>query len=82
VVACLPKPEGNGTVLLLFGSDMSSLQAGGRFVTSEASLEQLYRHIGVQPQHAPAGIEVLLKTHLLENLARGYEVIAYRIPAS
>jgi hypothetical protein len=82
VVACLPKTEGSGTVLLLFGSDMSSLEAGGRFVTSDASLEQLYRRMGAQSQRAPAAMEVLLKTRLLDNLARGYEVIAYRIPAA
>lgn len=82
MVACLPKPQGSGSVLLIFGSDTSSLQAGGLFVCDEASMQKLYRRVGVAPSHAPARIEVLLKTHLLDNLARTYEIIAYRIPAA
>jgi len=82
VVACLPKPEGSGSVMLIFGSDVSSLQAGGAFVCDEGSLQKLYQRIGSAPSRAPTHIEVFLKTYLLDNLARRYEIVAYRIPAS
>jgi hypothetical protein len=81
VVACLPKPSGPGAALLIFGSDMSSLEAGGRFVSDEGSVQALYRRLGVSPRNAPRYIEVLLHTNLLPNLAPGFEIIAHRIPA-
>ncbi|HUI57868.1 MAG TPA: hypothetical protein VLY04_22985 [Bryobacteraceae bacterium] len=80
VVACLPKPMNQGTVVLIYGSDLSSLEAGGRFVCDENSLEQLYKRLGVTPEQAPPYVEVLLKTKLLENLAPEFQIIAHRIP--
>jgi len=80
VVACLPKPMNQGTVVLIYGSDLSSLEAGGRFVCDENSLEQLYKRLGVTPEQAPPYVEVLLKAKLLENLAPEFKIIAHRIP--
>ena len=70
VVACLPKGIGQGEVVLIFGSDVSSLEAGGRFVTSEKSLDQFYRRIGTPAEHAPRHIEVLLRTTLMHGSSR------------
>ena len=80
VVACLPKPMHQGTALLIYGSDLSSLEAGGHFVCDENSIAQLYKRLGVTPGKAPPYLEVLLKTKLLENLAPEFEIIAHRIP--
>lgn len=79
VVARLPKADSSGTVLLIFGSDMSSLLAGGSFVSDEASLQQFFARLGGSSR--ATHLEVLLKTQLLDNLARKYEVIAYRTQA-
>jgi hypothetical protein len=80
VVACLPKPMGDGAALVIFGSDMSSLEAGGRFVTNEESINNLYRRLHVTPKDAPPYVEVLLHTRLFENLAPGYDIIAHTTP--
>jgi hypothetical protein len=78
VVACLPKPMDEGVALLVFGSDMSSLGAGGRFVADEKSVGELYARLRVRPTDPPPYFEVLLQTKLLMNLAPGYEIIAHR----
>lgn len=82
VVACLPKPVGDGTAVLIYGSDMSSLQAGGRFVTDDRWIARLYGRLGVTPKSAPRYIEVLLRTELLDSMAPGFDIAAYRLPSS
>jgi hypothetical protein len=82
VVACLPKPIGDGTALLIYGSDMSSLRAGGRFVTDDRWIARLYSRMHVTPKNAPRYIEVLLGTELLDSMAPGFDIVAYRLPRS
>ncbi|SPE34673.1 hypothetical protein SBA3_2160007 [Candidatus Sulfopaludibacter sp. SbA3] len=81
VVACLPKPIGEGTALLIYGSDMSSLQAGGRFVTDDGWIGRLYARLHVTPKNAPRYIEVLLQTELLDSMAPSFDIVAYRLPS-
>lgn len=81
VVASLPKPVGEGTAVLIYGSDMSSLQAGGRFVTDDRWIARLYARLHVTPKSAPRYIEVLLRTELLDSIAPGFDIVAYRLPS-
>jgi hypothetical protein len=80
VVACLPKPVGEGTAVLIYGSDLSSLEAGGKFATDEHWMAQLYSRLHVTARTAPRYIEVLLRTELLDNMVPGFDIVAYRLP--
>lgn len=79
VVACLPKTADQSEIVLIFGSDVASLEAGGRFATSEPDLEGLYRHMGKTIGNAPRHVEVLLRTRLMGNLAPEHSVLVYRV---
>ncbi len=57
-----------------------SLEAGGRCVSEEKWIGQLYARLGVAPTESPPCVEVLLRTKLLANLAPGFEIIAQRVP--
>jgi hypothetical protein len=81
VVACLPKPIGEGTAVLIYGSDMSSLEAGGKFVTDDQWIARLYARLHVTARNAPRYMEVLLRTELLDSMAPGFDIVAYRLPS-
>jgi hypothetical protein len=71
----------NGSALVAFGSDMSSLAVPGRFLSDEKSMRDLRQNV----LKVPAGkavqyFEILLRTRLLNNAVSGYEIIAHRKP--
>ena len=80
LIAYLPKPLGDGTALLLSGTDMSSVEASSRFVADEASVARLLDHLRVGPRDRIPYFEILLRTSLLSNTAPRFEIIAYRRP--
>jgi hypothetical protein len=80
VIAYLPKPIGEGTALLVFGTDMSSVEAGGQMISDEGSLAHLLTRLGVREADRIPHFEVLLRTKLLVNVAPGFEFLAYRLP--
>lgn len=79
VVACLPRSGEQGESVVIFGSDVASLEAGGRFVTSEKALEEFYRQVGKSADLVPRHIEVLLRTALMGNLVPENSVLSYRV---
>jgi hypothetical protein len=79
LLAHLPKPLGDGDALLISGTDLSSIAAAGRFVTSEKSLAGLLDLLDITPEGQAPYFEILLRTRLLVNTAPGFEIIAHRI---
>jgi len=80
VIAYLPKPVGEGTALLISGTDMSSIEAGGHFLVDEKAMAKLLDHLRVRKGAKVPYFEVLLRTKLLVNVASGFEIVAYRTP--
>jgi hypothetical protein len=80
VAARVPRPVGNGTVLLLEGTDMASVEAGCELLTTEQRLGEFYRRLGVKIGGPIPYFEVLLRTHLLGGgVHTSYDIIAFRI---
>jgi hypothetical protein len=79
LVAYLPKPSGDGSVLLISATDWVSGNAGGQFVTDEASLASLYRRLGVSLTQPLPHFEVLLEVELTGTVAASYRAIAHRV---
>jgi hypothetical protein len=77
-VAFLPSPRKAGSVLLISGTDVISSEAGGRFVTTEESLRELRKSLGVRDGEPFPHFEVLLKTRVVNNNIPWFEVVAYR----
>jgi hypothetical protein len=79
VIAHLPKPIGEGTALVVFGTDMSSVEAGGHVICDETSMAKLLARLGIQKKAPIPYFEVLLRTKLVVNVVPGFEIIAHRI---
>ena len=80
VIAYLPKPVGEGSALLISGTDMSSIEAGGHFLVDEKAVAELLDHLKVPKGKKVPYFEVLLRTRLLFNVASGFEIVTYRTP--
>jgi hypothetical protein len=78
VVSLAPKPGGNGKALLLIGTDTSSLDACGRFVTEEKSLSALCSLLHTAPGKPLPDFEVLLRTELLASGSTDFHIAAWR----
>jgi|SRR5579859_16711 len=76
VVACLPRSNGKGNVLILYGITLANIDGAAHLVTDEASIAKLYSRLGVGPSDRIPYFEVLLGK-LPE--AQNYEIIAHRI---
>lgn len=77
-VTFVPNPQHTGNVLLITGSDVISPEAGARFVTSEESIAQLRRKLGVAEGHPIPHFEVLLRTQIVNSTVPRFEVVACR----
>lgn len=77
-VAFLPSTKGGGNVLLISGTDVISSEAGGEFITSEASVQQLRRSLGLADDAPVPHFEVLLETVLVNNTVSEYRLVAVR----
>jgi hypothetical protein len=78
VVSLAPKPGGNGEALLLIGTDTSSLDACGRFVTGEKWLTALCSSLHVAPGKPLPNFEVLLRAELLASGSTDFHIVAWR----
>lgn len=78
VVSLAPKPGGNGKALLLIGTDTSSLDACGRFVTDEKWLSALCSALHIAPGKPLPYFEVLLRTELLASGSTDFHIAAWR----
>jgi len=79
VVAYLPKRGGGGNVLLVFGVDLQSVEAGGHLISDERAMEALHTRLGIGLGARVPYVEVLLQTKLQGNAAGDYQVIAHRL---
>lgn len=77
-VAFLPSTKGSANVLLISGTDVISTEAGGEFITSEQSVEQLRRSLGLADDAPVPHFEVLLETELINNTVSQYRLVAVR----
>jgi len=78
VVAYLPKPRGEGNVLLVFGTDWVSVRAGGQFVTDEPALRGVHERLGAGLSEPIPFFAVLLQAELAGNVTTDYRPIAHR----
>lgn len=77
-VAFLSNPMHTGNVLLISGSDVISSEAGGRFISSEESMVQLRRKLGL-PDGAPfPHFEVLLRAQIVNSTVPSFDLVAWR----
>ena len=79
VVAALPKPGGRGNVLLIFGADILSVEAGGHLVSDEKAMADLHQRLGIGLGDRVPYFEALLQTRLQGNTTGSYEWIAHRL---
>ena len=79
-VAYLPNLDGNGSVLLVTGGDMSSGDAGASFVTSEARIVELRRALGIADGAALPYFEALLRTNVVASSISSFDLVAHRLP--
>lgn len=76
VVACLPRSQGKGNVLLLYGISLSAIDGAAHLVSDEAAIAKLYEHLGIGVSDHIPYFEVLLEK---KPASRQYEILAYRI---
>jgi hypothetical protein len=77
-IAHLPNLGHAGTVLILAGTDLSSTEAGARFVTSTDWIEKLRQRLSLGPGAPLPFFEALLRTDLAVAAAPGFELIDVR----
>jgi hypothetical protein len=77
-VAYLPNLTGTGTVLMLSGTDIQSVDAAARFVTSEEWIARIRERLALRPRAPLPYFEALLQTDLLMGSAPRFELIAVR----
>ena len=78
-VAYLPNLDGNGSVLLISGTDMGSSDAGAQFITSERWVRHLRTALGLRDRQPVPHFEVLLRTELVLTTAGAFEMVAHRV---
>ncbi len=78
-VAYLPNLDGNGTILIISGTDMSSSDAGAEFITSEHWVKRLHSTLGVPDNRPLPHFEALLRTRLVFGAAPNFELVAHRV---
>jgi hypothetical protein len=76
VVACLPRRDGKGNVLILYGITLANIDGAAHLVTDEAAIAKLYSRLGIGPSDHIPYFEVLLEE---KPDAQNYEIIAHRI---
>jgi hypothetical protein len=74
-VAYLPNPSHTADALLIAGTDSQATEAAAEFVTSESSLEKLFKKF---PSKQLPYFSVLLKTARLSGTPLTEEIVAYR----
>ena len=79
VLALLPKPGGEGAVLLLEGGDMGSPLAAAAFVCRDDRIAGLYARLGIRPGDPVPWFEALIRTKLAGNVVHQANIIAHRV---
>jgi hypothetical protein len=73
-----PRPAGEGTVLILAGSDMTGVEVGARFLADEASCRKLHTALGLTPTQPIPPFEILLLARRVVNVPFEPELLAWR----
>lgn len=82
-VAYLPSRDGQGTALLISGTDLTSSEVGADFITSERWVAELLGHLGVRAQERIPFFEVLLESQVVLTRTSSPVLVAHRvIPAT
>ena len=79
VVAYLPKPVGQGAAVLVFGTDMSSLLAGGAVLTDEKQMSKLLALLNLRKGDRIPYFEALLRTRIVANAAPAFDFVTTRL---
>ncbi|MBI4893767.1 MAG: hypothetical protein HY821_24325 [Acidobacteria bacterium] len=77
-VAYLPSTKEGGNVLLISGTDVTSTDAGGEFITSEYSVRKLRESLHLQDQDPIPYFELLLETEIVNTSISQFRLIAVR----
>jgi len=77
-VAYLPNLTRTGSVLILSGTDLQSVEAGARFIISDRSIDQIGDALRARSRSHPPYFEAILKTDLLMGSAPRFELVAAR----
>lgn len=78
-ISHLPNLGHTGTVLILAGTDLSSAEAGARFLTSNESIEELRKRLSLGPSTPMPFFEALLRTELAVAAVPRFELVAVRV---
>ncbi|MFB3902781.1 MAG: hypothetical protein ACE15E_04955 [Acidobacteriota bacterium] len=74
-----PRPAGEGTVLILAGSDMTGVEVGARFLADEGSCRKLHEALGLSSTQTIPPFELLLLARRVVNVPFEPELLAWRI---
>jgi hypothetical protein len=77
-VAYVPNLSHTGTVLILAGTDLSSAEAGARFVTSPDWVTRLRQSLGLRTNSRLPYFEALLRTDLVVASVPRFDIVAVR----
>ena len=77
-MAFLPNTKGSGNVILITGTDVTSTDAGGDFVTSEAWLGVLRRALNLREDEPFPHFEALLRGQVVNNSVPQFQFVTAR----
>ncbi len=77
-VAFLPNAKGSGNVMLITGTDVSSTDAGGEFVTGENWLRVLRRALNLRENEPFPHFEALLRGQVVNNSVPQFQFVTAR----
>jgi hypothetical protein len=80
-IAYLPNLSGNGAILNIAGTETEGTEGGGEYITSERTLSQLRRALGVKSGPFPY-FEVLLRSDRVGGATPQLSIVATRLIAS
>ena len=76
IVASLPNPSQNGTVLILSGQEMSATEAAANLITTEHLIQELLAKLPRQTDGKTPHFEALLRVKHVEFTMQGFEILA------
>ena len=77
-IAFLPNTKGSGNVILITGTDVSSTDAGGEFLTSDTWLRVLRRALNLRENEPFPHFEALLRGQVVNNSVPQFQFVTAR----
>jgi hypothetical protein len=78
-IAFVPNLRRTGNVLIIAGTDGQGTEAAGEYITNNATYSRLMRMLKSRNGGELPYFEVLLKSGVVEGIAKNAEVVAFRI---